>query len=427
MKLIKTSIFSAIITIFRIASGFIATKIVSVLTGPSGVALLGAFSNFISIVFTFANGAINSGVVKYTSELNGDEQKLHSLFSTSLKISVICSLITGLIILILAPNISDWLFENHIFINPIRLLGISVLFYSINSLLISILNGKGLVTSYTIVNLIGSLIGLLLTITLVFFYKIEGALYALVLSQSLIFFITILLISKSSWFSINFFKKSFNKSIALKLSHFSLMSIVSTLTLPIAQIYIRKLIISKFDINQAGIWQAMMRISDGYLAIITSALGIYYLPKLASINSEDSIRREIFSGYKLLVPIILICSVCIYLFRFFIIKLLYTSTFIIMEDLFFWQLLGDFFKIMSWVLSYLMLAKAMTKVYIFTEILFSLFYVFITYLLIDLFLLKSVVIAFAFNYFVYFLFMMVYFRNILFEKFSHKKSNLFYD
>ena len=96
------------------------------------------------------------------------------------------------------------------------------------------------------------------------------------------------------------------------------MSIVSTLTLPIAQIYIRKLIISKFDINQAGIWQAMMRISDGYLAIITSALGIYYLPKLASINSEDSIRREIFSGYKLLVPIILICSVCIYLFRFFI-------------------------------------------------------------------------------------------------------------
>ncbi len=48
MQLIKTSFFSGIITIIRIASGFVANKVVAVYTGPSGVAVIGAFTNFIA-------------------------------------------------------------------------------------------------------------------------------------------------------------------------------------------------------------------------------------------------------------------------------------------------------------------------------------------------------------------------------------------
>ena len=270
MKLVKTTLFSGIITFIRILSGFIASKVVAVFTGPLGVALIGQFINFVTVVLAFANGAINMGVVKYTAELNGDTDQLKALFSTAFKISITCSAIVGTILIFSAPYMAIGLFHNLIYQNPIRVLGATIILYSLNTLLISILNGKGEIKTYTIVNSIGSLIGLLFTIVLVFYMKVQGALYALVLSQSIIFFITGFLISRSDWFSWSYFNQSFNLVIAKKLSHFTLMAVVSSITLPIAQIVLRNYLTKKLGINSAGYWQGMMRISDGYLLLITT-------------------------------------------------------------------------------------------------------------------------------------------------------------
>ena len=210
MKLIRTSFFSAIITFIRIASGFVAGKVVALFTGPAGVALIGQFANFITIILTFANGAINSGVIKYTAEFKEDEVQLKKLFSTSLKISAYCSAFFGVILLIVASYISQFLFHTSLYCNPIRVLGVTIILYSLNSLLIAILNGLQQIKKYTLVNTAGSIIGLLFTIILVFYFKIIGALYALVLTQSIVFFVTLVLIIKSDWFSWSFFKQPFD-------------------------------------------------------------------------------------------------------------------------------------------------------------------------------------------------------------------------
>jgi O-antigen/teichoic acid export membrane protein len=187
LKLIKTTAFSAIITFMRIASGFISNKVVAIYTGPAGVALVGAFTNFILIVFTFANGAINTGVVKYTAEYNGDEYRLKRLFSTAFKISVYCSAIVGVILLLFGNYLSSWVFTSSVFNTPVRVLGLTIILYSLNSLLISILNGKSQLKAYTLVNSAATTIGLIFTIILVYYFKIQGALYSLVLAQSVVF------------------------------------------------------------------------------------------------------------------------------------------------------------------------------------------------------------------------------------------------
>ncbi|MEN0053969.1 MAG: O-antigen translocase [Mucilaginibacter sp.] len=416
MKLLKTSFFSAIITFVRIASGFVAAKVVALFTGPSGVALIGQFNNFISIVLTFANGAINTGVIKYTAEYENDELQLKKLFSTSLKISIYCSAIFGVLLLILASSVSQLLFKATIYDNPIRVLGITIILYSLNSLLISILNGKKQIKAYTKVNTAGSIIGLIFTVILVFFYKIIGALYALVLSQSIVFFVTLIMIIKSSWFSWSYFNQPFDKKMARGLWDFSFMAIISALSVPVSQIVLRNLLINKLGVNAAGYWQGMMRVSDGYLLLITTSLGTYYLPKLASLHTNKELRKEIFQGYKIILPAVLIGCIILYLFRFFIIHVLYTKQFETMAELFIYQLLGDFFKMAAWILSYLMLAKALTKLFVITEIVFSISYVVLGYMGINFFGLKGITIAFALNYILYFLTMIFVFRKLLFNK-----------
>ncbi|WP_281228042.1 O-antigen translocase [Flavobacterium aquiphilum] len=414
MKLIKTSLFSGIITLIRISSGFISSKVIAIYTGTSGVALVGAFSNFITIVLTFANGAINTGVIKYTAEYEGDKDKLKSLFSTSLKISFYCSGIVGILLLLLSSFLSNLVFVTDKYSYLIKIFGGTIILYSLNSLLIAILNGKKQIKVYTIVNTIGSIVGLLFTLILVYFFKLEGALYALVLSQSIVFFVTVFMIAKSDWYNINYFKNRFDIDIFKKLSHYSLMAIVTALTVPVSQIVLRNMLIGSLGIESAGIWQGMMRISDGYLMIITTSLSTYFLPKLSSIKNNIELRDEIFKGYKLIIPFVLLSCFGIYFFRFILIKLFFTSDFIDMEQLFLWQLIGDFFKITAWVLAYVMLAKSMTKMYIFSEIVFGFSYVILGYLFSMVFQLEGVVIAFAVNYFFYFLFVLIAFRKLLF-------------
>lgn len=415
MKLIKTSAFSGIITLIRISSGFVASKVVALFTGTSGVAMIGAFSNFITIILTFASGAINTGVVKYTAEYDGDDEQLKKLFSTSFKISLFCSGFVGLILIIFSPLFSNLIFNKNIYELQIRILGCTVIFYALNNLLISILNGKKQIKLFTIINTLGSIIGLIFTVLLVYFFKIEGALYALVLAQSVVFFITLVLIVKSSWFTIEYFKQSVDKSMAIKLSHYSMMAIITALTVPVSQIILRNMLINKLGVDSAGYWQGMMRVSDGYLMLITTSLSTYYLPKLSILQTNKEIRKEIFIGYKIILPLVFIGCILIYFLRFFIIKILYTPDFVRMESLFFWQLVGDFFKMAAWVLAFLMLAKAKTKLYIATEICYSISFVVLAYFLVELFGIIGITIAFAINYFLYMATLVIFFRNLIFN------------
>ena len=75
MNLLKTSVLNGIAVLIRTATLFILNKILAVYVGPSGYAVIGQFQNFIQIVTTFAGGAINNAVIKYTAEYYDDKNK----------------------------------------------------------------------------------------------------------------------------------------------------------------------------------------------------------------------------------------------------------------------------------------------------------------------------------------------------------------
>ncbi len=416
MSLFKSTFFSAIITLIRISSAFLANKVVAIYTGTGGIALLGAFSNLISIFLTFANGAINTGVVKYTAEYMGDEDKIKSLVSTSFKISLYCSGAVGFTLLFFGKFVSNLILTSTEYALPVRIFGLTVVLYSLNSLFISILNGRNEIKAYTIVNTFGSVFGLLLTLVLVYFFRLNGALYALVLSQSVVFFVTLFVIFRTPWFSMDYFTQKIDTSILQKLSHFTVMAVVTAVTVPVSHIVLRNMLISSFGLESAGIWQGLMRISDGYLMILTTALAVYYLPKLSSLHTAKELRAEVLFGYKLILPVVFFSALLIYILRTNIIEILYTADFLEMSDLFFYQLLGDFFKMASWILGYLIVAKSMTKLFILTEILSTLLYIVLGYVCVNYFGIKGITIAFAISYFLYLLGMIFIFRNLLVGK-----------
>ena len=409
MTLIKTSVLTGISTVIKLVSAFVINKVIAIYIGPSGLAIVGQLQSFTSIITTFSNGAISSGIVKYTAEYQDIEEK-KKIFSSSIVISLICSLIISIFLFTFSGYLSELILKDIQYSSVFIIFGATIFLFALNMVLISILNGQKEIKKYVLVNIAGSIFSLVFTSILIMQLNLMGALYAMVLNQSVMFFVTLAFVIKSSWFKLEYFKQGLDKESLSKLSKYSLMAIVSALTVPVSHLIIREYIGENLGWDSAGYWQGIWYISTMYLMLVTTTLGVYYLPRLSEIQDNKELRKEIFSGYKIIMPIVILASLIIFLLKEYVILIAFSKDFMPMMELFAWQLIGDVIKIASWLLAYLMLAKAMTKVFIYTEVLFSALFVGLSILFVDKFGLVGITYAYALNYLLYLVMMIFIFR-----------------
>jgi len=413
MTLIKTSLLSTVSTAIQMINGFVIVKIIAMYIGPSGLAFIGQFQNFLSILMNFATGAINGGVVKYTAEYREDEKEKQRLWSTALRISLGATFITSLMLIIFHNYLSTLFFKTDEYGSIFLIFAVTLVFFVLNTLLLAILNGQKEIKKLITVNIVSSFVGLILMGALAYLYGLYGALISYTTGQAFVFFVTLGFVLKSHWFQVKLFTEKLDKIYLKKLGKYTAMAITTALTVPLSQMIVRDYIGESISWNDAGYWDGIWRISSTYLMLVTTILSIYYLPRFSEIKDKNELRKEVFYGYKMILPIVVLMAICIYFLRDVAILILFTEEFMPMSDLFFYQLLGDVFKIASWILGYLMVAKAMTKIFIVTEIGFSLSFVLLSILLINFYGLIGVTMAFALNYFVYLLLMLFIFKNIL--------------
>lgn len=297
-----------------------------------------------------------------------------------------------------------------------RIFGVNIVLFGLNTLLVKILNGTGEIKKLVLVNISNSLFGLFITSAAAYFMGLKAALIALSISQSVVFFVSVFFIKKSTWFSIDLFSLGFDKTNVIRLLKFTLMGICIMVFTPLINIGIRDYIINHIGIGAAGIWSGLWKISNSYLGIITLTLSYYYLPKLSHLSDKKLIRKEIINGYKMIIPLLLVMMLFIFILREFIIKVIYTRDFLEMKSLFAFQLIGDFFKISSYLISFLMLAKAKTTMFITTSIFFALFNYFLSISLIKYFGLNGAVYSHAIKYVIYFFTMNYLLRDYIYAK-----------
>lgn len=408
MNLLKTSALNGIAVLIKTATMFILNKILAVYVGPSGYAAIGQFQNFIQIVTSFAGGAINTAVIKYTAEYYDEEKKQRIVWMAAGSIILLFSIVIASLILIFQRPLSFYIFQSYEYQSIFVWFAIFLLFFNFNALFLAILNGKKEILKLVIANIAGSLFSLAITSLLAIKYQLYGALVALSIYQSIAFFITLILCYRSDWFKLSYLFGHIDPTIARKFGAFALMALTSAICVPLSQIIIRSYLTSEFGINYAGYWEAMIRLSSGYLMLVTTTLGVYYLPRLSELSAISEIKKEVYQGYKLIFPLALLGALLVYFLRDWIIGLLFTESFAPMRDLFLWQMIGDSLKIGSWILAYLMLSKAMTKLFIITEIIFATTLVVLTYIFTNLFGFEGVSIAYLTNYALYWLVMGIF-------------------
>ena len=405
MTLIKTSLLNGIAVAIKMLTLLGLNKILAIYVGPSGYAALGQFQNAVQMITTLASGAINTGVTKYTAEYHQDEAKQHAVWRTAGTISLVGSVLVAIVVIAFSKALAGWFLKDESLSSVFIWFAATLVLFVFNTLLIAILNGKKEIQRYVTANIAGSLFALAVTTVMAIQLGLYGALIALAIYQSLSFFVTLTITYKASWFRLRYLLGGIDRPSARNLAKFTAMALTSAACVPLSHILIRNHLGETLGWDAAGYWEAMWRLSAAYLMLVTTTLSVYYLPKLSELKDPSDIKKEILQGYKIILPVAAGCGLVIYLLREIIIGVLFTAEFAEMEVLFGWQMMGDTMKIGSWILAYLMLGKAMVKLFILSEIGFSAFFYGLTIVCTQTWGLEGVAAAHALNYLLYWSFL----------------------
>ncbi len=352
----------------RIIAGLLTSKAIAVIIGAEGLALVGNLRNFVASAQTLATLGFYKGVVKYVNEFKDDLVRLSKTLSTVYYIGFITTILVSFFCYFKAETINELIFptyNNYVYI--IKIFAIVLPFYALNMFAFSIMNGFSKYKILIIINIIGQILSLCVALLLIYQKNLDGALISVAISESLIFLITLVgIINRKSLvplISVNHVSLKFLK----KLSPYTGMALFSAIILPLVVLAIRSHIIDTIGYRDAGFWEAMLRISKYYLMMVSSLLGLYIIPRFSEINDIKEFKREVFSLYKTVIPYFAAGLLIIYLLRPFIVWAVFTEEFQPVEDLFLWQILGDFVKVLSMIIAYQFLAKKMFWHYVITE------------------------------------------------------------
>ncbi|WP_282040644.1 O-antigen translocase [Winogradskyella flava] len=398
----------------KIIAGIIISKCIAVFIGPEGMALIGNLRNFLSAIQSVAIAGLYDGVVKFISRTKTNIDNLTNTLSTVFYFGFFSSVFLAFVCFYNAQYINELIFLNNDYEYIIKVLAIVLPFYALNMFLFCIMNGFSKYRILLVINIIGQVLGLLVTILLIWQNKIDGALLAIVITPALSLLITFVgIIFRKNL--VPYIKiTSIDFSVLKQLSPNMIMALVSSIAIPVVLIIIRNYIIAEIGIKEAGYWEAVNRVSDYYLMFIYSLMALYILPRFTQIDSKKEFRKEVFSFYKTVLPIFALILLIVYLTRSFLVTILFTEEFRPIEDLFGYQILGDFMRVMSMVIAYQFLAKKMFAHFIIIEIfLFVIMYVSSIYL-IDIFGLKGAVMGHCLSYLMHFGIILLIFGSSLF-------------
>ena len=418
-KIIQTNLFkitslNSVSVLIKIGIGLVTSKLLAVFVGPSGMALVGNLRNFSASLESIATLGFQNGIVKYVAESKDNKQQLQKTISTVfISLFLVAILLSGFLYF-LAAFWNKQIFGSHYEYEIVfRASALALPWFTISVFLLSVINGLGKFTAVIWINILGNLIGLLVSISMILQYKTLGALLSIVISPALLFFVTYYFISKEFQFSKIIRFSYFDFKVIRNLSSYSLMALVSSVMGPLVFLAIRKNVIFVVGIEQAGFWETMTRISTYYMLFISTILTVYFLPRLAVANDNQETKKVFWSFYKNILPIFIIGLTLIYFSRTLLIKLLFTSEFLPVTSLFFWQLFGDVLKVASLILGYQFYAKKMTTAFIISELLSLGVLYFASIYLIKVFGIQGVLLAQALDNGIYLLVLAIYFRKSL--------------
>jgi O-antigen/teichoic acid export membrane protein len=364
-----TSIFGGV-QVFQILMTIIRSKFIAILLGPAGMGIANLLTSTTSLVSGLTNFGIGTSAVRDVAAANANGNKIKvSIVITVLKRLVwITGILGALVTLVFAPWLSRVTFGNSDFSPAFIWISITLLFNQLSSGQLVVLQGMQQLRLLAKSSVIGSFLGLLINIPLYFIYGIKGIVPAIITTSVLALLV--------SWY---FSRKIVGEKIRVTplrtlaegknmLQMGFVIALNGAVLLGVS--YLVRIYISKTGgINDVGLYSAGFAIINSYVGMFFNAMATDFYPRLSAIadNNEEckrTINQQADIAILLIVPILMVFIV----FIKWVIVILYSNKFLLIEDMLLWAVLGVLFKAASWPVGFIFVPKGDSRIFIMNEL-----------------------------------------------------------
>ena len=369
-QVIKATTLFGGVQIFNIAIAIIRSKVVAVLLGPAGMGIMGLLTSSIGLIGSITNFGLGTSAVKDVSiaHTTKNSQRISVIVSVFRRLVWITGIVGTIIASVLSPWLSQLTFGNKNYTISFVWISITLLFNQLSSGQLVILQGLQKLQHLAKASLIGSGLGLFLTLPLYYYFGIDGIVPGII-GTSLVTFLL-------SWYyarkvNISHIKVSRRQTFEEGKSMLQMGFMISLSgLLTVGTSYIVRVFISRTGgIGQVGLYTAGFAIIHTYVGLIFNAMGTDYYPRLSAVAHDNKLCKQTINQQAEIAILILAPILVVFMtFINWVVVLLYSKQFIGVNELIYWAALGMFFKAASWSISFVFIAKGTSKIFFWNEL-----------------------------------------------------------
>jgi len=369
------------VQIISILFTFIRTKIISIILGPEGMGIINIITGTLGIIESFLVGGIQTSAVRQIAvELDNKHLiKLDEIIIVIKRIMFSAALF-GIVLAIISSFILPMKFldggEGKIFISSI----FAIFFNIMNARNIIFLQGMRKLKYLAMSTIISGFVSTVL-IGIVYFYLESAALIPGIYISSIVPLLVSSIYTRKLIRvegRVDFVSTLKGASTIVKLGLSVTFASIST---QLVGYLTRIVVLSYGDLACLGLFSAGFAIIGSYVGLFFTALGTDYLPRLTSSRGSITgmnitVSKQIEIGLLILTPMLI-------LFIFFnasLIEMLYSKDFARISGMLIWSTIGIIFKLSSWAISFIFIAKGMQRIFILNELVAGLYFVLLNWI-----------------------------------------------
>ncbi len=385
-------------TAVRLVLGFVSAKVSAIYLGPAGMALVGQLGGFIQVALGSIGNGANTAVVTSTAKLRDDPDGLARLWSTALRLGVGLALLVGVLIILAAQPISSWLLSDAAYWPAVAFAGLVVVLGVADTILTGAVNGLGRIELVAKTAISSTVLEISIFASLAYAFGLWGGLFGAAAIYVVRIATNCTIAFGSGAIAPSRLMARFDGGTAREILRFYPMLLAQSIALPLGQILVRNGVIGTMGLEQTGYLQAAWRLSDMYVGVLTTALGLYFMAQFSAL-SEDAERGAMLRRTVAQVAFITgAAAVGVYLLRNIIIEVVLSPKFMPMGSLLPFHLLGDVFKMAGYPMQMALVARQRSRLYIAVSAGTPAAFVLLTHLLLPTQGMQAAPIAYAASY-----------------------------
>ena len=387
----------------NIVISILRVKALAVMLGPSGVGLLGIFTNLLDMVKTAAGLGIGKSGVRQIAIAKRDEMVLSRVRRVLLSAHLLQGAVAMVVVWVLRAQISVWLFGDIVYATEIGLIGIAILLTLLGTAHTALLQGMRRIDDLGRVTVYSALIGTFAGLVAIWFFGEAGVVWFVVVQPLATIIIALnytkhLPISKTNILSAAEIWDIW-KPMAKLGAAFMFGGLATTVTM----LLVRQRITHELGLEAAGLFAAAWGISMIYVGLMLSAVSADYYPRLTEVITDRVAANELMND-QLQILLSIGGPVLLLLIGLapWMVTLLYSAEFESAAELLQWMTAGNVFKLASWPLAFSIVAASRSKTFLLMEVSFNIVFLAIIWLMLPGLGLQITAIALLVGYFIYF-------------------------